>query len=80
MKQGMLWYDSRTASDFHNRLSLAVDYFTQKYGFPPACCFVHPDTLKGAARPHDAIKVVADQKVLRNHIWMEFPQTQKSPV
>lgn len=78
MKQGMLWYDSQTARNFNNSLSQAISYFKLKYGFPPECCFVHPDMLKDSPKPESKVKVLADEKVLRNHIWMEFPQPEKA--
>ncbi len=73
MKQGMLWYDSQIARNFDNSLSQAVSYFEEKFGFPPECCFVHPDMLKNGQKLEGPVKVMADEKVLRNHIWMEFP-------
>ena len=78
MKQGMLWYDSQSAKDFDNRLKLALAYFTEKYGFQPECCFVHPDMLKHAPNSENTIKIIADEKVLRNHFWMEFPNPKKA--
>jgi hypothetical protein len=78
MKQGMLWYDSQTARDVYNSLNLAVTYFKDKYGYPPECCFVHPDMLKDQIKKDSTVKVLPDEKVLRNHIWMEF-HTRKVP-
>jgi hypothetical protein len=80
MKQGMLWYDSQTAKDFYNRLELAISYFKEKYGFQPECCYVHPDMLKNIPKSESNIKVIPDEKVLHNHIWMEFPAAEKIPV
>jgi hypothetical protein len=79
MKQGMLWYDSQIAKDFQNRLNLALDYFKEKYGFAPECCYVNPEMLKGFLQKENNLKIMADEKVLRNHIWMEFPAAEKSP-
>ncbi len=73
MKQGMLWYDSQTARDVNNSLNLAVSYFKEKYGYLPECCFVHPDMLKENPKSVGTVKVLPDEKVLRNHIWVEFP-------
>jgi hypothetical protein len=73
MKQGMLWYDSHPAKDFYTRLDIAISYFKEKYGFDPQCCFVHPDMLTGIPEIPSAVKIVTDEKVLRNHFWMEFP-------
>ncbi len=78
MNKGMLWYDSQTARNFYNSLNLAVSYFKEKYGFSPECCFVHPDMLKDCPKSESTVKVMADEKVLRNHIWMEFPHPEKS--
>ena len=80
MKQGMLWYDSQIARNVNTSLNLAVTYFKDKYGYPPECCFVHPDMLKDHPKNESAVKVLPDEKVLRNHIWMEFPQSEKAPV
>ena len=77
MNKGMLWYDSQTARNFDISLNLAVSYFVEKYGFSPQCCFVHPDMLKDAPKSEAAVKVMPDEKVLRNHIWMEFPASEK---
>lgn len=77
MKQGMLWYDSQTARNFNNSLRQAVSYFKEKYGYPPECCFVHPDMLRDGPKSDGPVKVMTDEKVLRNHIWMEFPLAEK---
>jgi hypothetical protein len=79
MKQGMLWYDSQIAKDFQHRLNLAVSYFKEKYGFAPECCYVHPEMLKSFPQAENTLKVMADEKVLRNHIWMEFPAKENPP-
>jgi hypothetical protein len=34
--------------------------------------------LKDSPKSESTIKVFADEKVLRNHIWMEFPLAEKS--
>ncbi|HUV15033.1 MAG TPA: hypothetical protein VMW28_00530 [Pelolinea sp.] len=76
MKQGMLWYDSHTGKAFKDRIESAVAYFTQKYGEKPEQCFVHPEMISGENGQTEAIKVVTDEKVLRNHIWIEFPEPE----
>lgn len=84
MKQGMLWYDNINGRKLNERIELAVNYFTQKYGKKPEQCFVHPAMIMGETVSALPIKVIADKKILENHIWIEFPQgdlpTEKSNI
>jgi len=72
MKNGMLWYDNQSMKPVEDRVQKAVDYFIAKYGHPPFCCFVHPDMLAEPMQLKDAVKVIPDQHVLKNHIWLEI--------
>lgn len=76
MKQGMLWYDSGSSKDINERIENAVSYFVQKYGHKPETCFVNPEMLSGSNGMALSIKVVSDEKILRNHIWIEFPRIE----
>lgn len=76
MKQGMLWYDSHSGKNFNDRLESAVNYFTQKYGKIPEQCFVNPEMISGANANDLPVKVITDEKILRNHIWVEFPRVE----
>lgn len=76
MKQGMLWYDNFIGKDLNARIRNAVVYFTQKYGCPPKQCFVHPEMISGKKLGDFPFKITADEKVLRNHIWIEFPRAE----
>ena len=76
MKQGMLWYDNLAGKNFDERIEQAVNYFTQKYGKKPEQCFVHPEMINGENGKGLTVKVVADEKVLHNHIWIEFPRAE----
>ena len=73
MEQGMLWYDNQTGMNLDERIKNAIVYFTQKYGQQPEQCFVNPEMVSGNNTIDLPVKVVADEKVLRNHIWIEFP-------
>ena len=76
MKQGMLWYDNLAGKNFTERIEQAIIYFTQKYGEKPEQCFVHPEMINGEDGKGLPIKIVADEKVLHNHIWVEFPRAE----
>ena len=76
MKQGMLWYDNLTSRNLNERIEQAVNYFIQKYGEKPEQCFVHPEMIVHANDQVLLVKVVADEKVLHNHIWLEFPHVE----
>ena len=73
MKHGMLWYDSRTDGDMVAQVKRAVEYFTAKYGCRPTHCYVHPDMLVPDFSDSQGIQIVPSLRVLRNHIWIEFP-------
>ncbi|MDK2982296.1 MAG: hypothetical protein PWQ55_2643 [Chloroflexota bacterium] len=72
MNNGMLWYDNQTKKPVEDRIQKAVEYFTFKYGHPPFCCFVHPDMLAEPIQLDESIKVIPNQRVLKNHIWLEI--------
>ncbi|BBB46834.1 hypothetical protein [Pelolinea submarina] len=72
MNNGMLWYDNQTSKPIEVRLQQAVDYFIAKYGHPPLCCFVHPEMLAEPMQLTDSIKVIPNQRILKNHIWLEI--------
>lgn len=73
MQDGMLWYDSHMEADIAARVAQAVDYFKAKYGCVPTTCYIHPDMLPEDLSALDGIKILPSARVLRNHIWIEFP-------
>lgn len=73
MKHGMLWYDSHMEADIAARVNRALDYFASKYGRRPTHCYIHPDMLAPDFPDLQGIKLLTSERVLRNHIWVEFP-------
>jgi hypothetical protein len=74
MDHGMLWYDNQTGQSVELRLEKAIDYFKAKYGHLPLCCFVNPDMLSKPIKVNKDIQVEPNEKVLKNHIWLEIGQ------
>ena len=74
MNNGMLWYDNQTDQPVENRIKKAVDYFISKYGHPPLCCFVHPDMTSQPIQLGDHLKIIPNERVLKNHIWLEISE------
>lgn len=74
MNKGMLWYDNNTKLNIENRVQKAVEFFIEKYGYKPQCCFVNPDMAEEPIKIKDNIKIVPNEKVLKNHIWLEMAQ------
>ena len=72
MDHGMLWYDNQTGQSVELRLEKAIDYFIAKYGHPPLCCFVNPNMLSKPIKVNKDIQVEPNEKVLKNHIWLEI--------
>jgi hypothetical protein len=50
----------------------AVKFFESKYGYLPKKCFVNPATLKEPLEMDRKIKVFPNDRVIVNHIWLEF--------
>lgn len=75
MNEGMLWYVDGQKNELAKTIENAVDFFEQKYGKSPLACYVHPDALSEEVISKDDVKVVANDKVIKNHIWLEFPQS-----
>ena len=73
MQHGMLWYDNHMEADISARVALAVEYFISKYGCPPTHCYIHPDMLCEGLNAPQGVKIETSARVLRNHIWIEFP-------
>lgn len=72
MDEGMLWYDNQTGQAVEIRLQRAVDFFISKYGHPPLCCFVHPEMVASPMEIAGNVKVIPNERILKNHIWMEI--------
>ena len=73
MKEGMLWYDSHRNGSIEERIAAAIDFFESKYGFLPQMCYLNPKDMEESVVLNSKVKVIKNQKVLVNHIWMEFP-------
>lgn len=73
MKEGMLWYVQDQKKDLEPVIENAVEYFKTKYGQAPQACYVHPDTSPQEFILKDSLKVVPNEKVIKNHIWLEMP-------
>jgi len=74
MKEGLLWYDSQGDIGLEERISSAVKFFESKYGYLPNKCFVNPITLEKPLELKRKIKILPSDRVMINHIWLEFSQ------
>jgi hypothetical protein len=72
MKEGLLWYDNQVNIDIKERITSAVKFFESKYGYVPKKCFVNPVTLEKPLELNRKIKVIPNDRVMVNHIWLEF--------
>ena len=72
MKEGLLWYDNQGNIDLKERITYAVKFFEAKYGYLPKKCFVNPATLEKPLEMDKKIKVFPSDRVIVNHIWLEF--------
>lgn len=73
MKEGMLWYDNQNLIDVAEKITSAIDFFQSKYGFLPAKCYLNPQNLEEEQDLENEVKVLTSERVIVNHIWLEFP-------
>lgn len=76
MNKGMLWYDNNTKLNIENRVLEAVEFFMDKYGYKPHCAFVNPTMAEKPIKIKNNIKIVPNEKILKNHIWLEMAQEE----
>ncbi len=69
----MLWYVQDQENELKTIIERAVDFFRGKYGQTPQVCYVHPDTLPAEFVVKDVVKVMPNERVIKNHIWLEIP-------
>ena len=74
MREGMLWYDNTTKTDIKEKINGAVDFFKEKYGQMPKVCYVHPQSIDSEFILDKTVKVLSNDKIIKNHIWLEFPE------
>jgi hypothetical protein len=72
MKEGLLWYDNQKNVDLKERISSAVKYFENKYGYLPEICYINPITMGKEIEQNESIKVIPNDRVILNHFWLEF--------
>jgi len=72
MNEGLLWYEPEKEFELEKSIEKAIDYFVYKYGRNPLACYVHPDAITSEFVSRKEIKVMSDEKIIKNHIWLEF--------
>jgi len=72
MNEGLLWYVTEKEIKLEITVEKAIEYFVYKYGHTPLACYVHPDALTSEFVTKEEVKVMPDDKVIKNHIWLEF--------
>ena len=74
MRKGMLWYDNENQRNMKEKIANAIDFFQSKYGHLPHVCYVNPQSLDGELSFNAQVKVESSERIIKNHIWLEFPQ------
>ncbi|HEY60346.1 MAG TPA: hypothetical protein G4N92_06645 [Anaerolineae bacterium] len=72
MNEGILWFDDSKQVDLKHKIERAVAYFQQKYGYPPARCFIHPSMLSDKKIKNNGVEIRTSLYVLPYHFWLEF--------
>jgi hypothetical protein len=70
METGMLWFDNNPNLDLFSKISQAIDYYRQKYGEDPNLCFVHPSVIQSINGGPTPIKILPNNRVIKNHFWI----------
>ncbi len=77
MDIGMLWFDNDSKSDLQSKVTRAADYYRNKYGQEPNCCFVHPSMIKGKESKTGVITVFPNSTIIPHHFWIGVQQGSK---
>lgn len=73
MKEGMLWYNGQHGKNISESIASAIDFFMNKYGSKPQICYLNPEHLDKSLNLTNNVKIVSSERVIMNHIWLEFP-------
>ena len=74
MDIGMLWFDNDSKSDLLSKIRRAADYYRNKYGQEPNCCFVHPSMIKEEDSYIGPITVFTNSTIIPHHFWIGIQQ------
>ena len=69
MEIGMLWFDDGPAP-IKEKVSQAVEFYSDKFGKKPTHCLVHPSTLDGREGVIAGVSVRQAKNVMPNHYWV----------
>jgi len=78
MDIGMLWFDNDSKSDLMSKIQRAAEYYRNKYGQEPNCCFVHPSMIREKESQTSAIKVLSNKTIIPHHFWIGIQQQVNS--
>jgi hypothetical protein len=78
MDIGMLWFDNDSKSDLLSKVRQAADYYQNKYGQEPNCCFVHPSMINEKEANTGTITVCPNSTIIPHHFWIGVQQQASS--
>lgn len=78
MDIGMLWFDNDSKSDLLSKVKRAADYYRNKYGQEPNCCFVHPSMIEEKESKSGSIVVFPNSTIIPHHFWIGVQQASNS--
>ena len=68
---GMLWFDNDPKKSLADKMTIAAEYYRNKYHKAANCCYVHPSMIPPESEPRvNGIAVKASKQLIPNHIWM----------
>ena len=82
MRVGLLWFDNRSDAPLADKIRQAAVRYRQKFGQPPNCCYVHPNTLAGAAGEivqvnGFTVRVIPMGNILPHHFWIGLEENPR---
>ena len=69
-EEGMIWGSFDTKKPLVERIQDALDYFKEKYDAVPAIVFINHDTLGKNGIKINGIKIIPDNKTLKNNFYI----------
>lgn len=69
MNVGMMWLDADAKRPFAEKVQRAAEYYKEKYGRFPTCCYVNKAALDGETKV-GKILIKPINAMLPNHFWL----------
>jgi len=70
MNRGMLWFDKNPQTSIIQKVEIAIEYYTRKYGMKPTLCLASSKQLKTSCKISDTTWLQPYKSIPNWHFWI----------